>query len=228
MSGVRYTRRLAALLMLAVGTLSFSAPAQVSSQPSGCQCPVSGLCCQCADGRRLQVDISTGTAPWRVRRGNAPSQLAITLAHPAWTASLPPAQWIRPPGSPTDSGDYVYELQYTVPNCVIPARFAITGQLASDETASVSVDGGPAFATQAGFQQPNVASFTVPPAGLTPGTHTLTVVVRNTGDVTGLLLRASIITLCPLQRGPGTPATGELGEAPNVPAGTAVEPAQPR
>jgi hypothetical protein len=224
MIGTRFIRCLTVALMLLAGAWSFSAPAQVSSGTTGCLCPVRGLCCRCADGRQLQVDISTGVAPWRVRRGNAPSQPAIVHPIAAWTASLPPAQWITPPNAPEDGGDYVYELQYFVPECLIHSRFAVTGEWAVDNSGAISVDGGPPFATNAGFQTGNVASFTVPPAGLTLGLHTLTVVVNNISGPTGLLLRARITTFCPLQ---AEPASGELTEAPPQPEILPVEAPRP-
>ena len=209
-------RRIALLApMLALGTLSFSAPAQVSSQ-TGCLCPVNGLCCLCADGRQLSVDISTGIAPWTVRRGNLPVQ-PVVIAPPngSWTASLLPARWVTPPGAPTIAGDYVYELRYVIPRCVIPARVSIVINGAVDNSATVSVD-GVAFGSFAGFT--SISNFGVPAAGLTPGTHTLTVVVNNSGttgagNLTGLLIRARILTRCPLQPVPGSTPASRPGTA---------------
>lgn len=201
-------RRIVSLApMLAFGTLSFSAPAQVPN-PTGCLCPVSGLCCRCADGSELAVDISTGVAPWTVRRGNLPVQPVVpAVANPNWTASLLPAKWVTPPGAPTIAGDYVYELRYVIPRCVIPADHSIAIVGAVDNIATVSVDGMAPFGTFAGYT--STSSLSVPAAGLTPGAHTLTVVVNNSGNthpgnLTGLLIRARILTRCPRQPVPGS------------------------
>lgn len=202
-------RHISAPFLLALA-LPMAGSAQVPSEAAGCLCPVTGPCCRCADGREVVVDISTGVAPWTVRRGNLPAQAAVPNPNSNWMPPPLPANWVTPPGAPTIAGDYVYELRYVIPRCVIPATIAMTFQGSVDNTAVVSVDGNIPVGSMAGFS--SLTSLTVPAAALTPGPHTLTVVVTNVGttgpgNLTGLLVRARLVSRCPLQEGPAATAT---------------------
>jgi len=200
-----HLRHLSRSLLLALA-IPIAGSAQVASNTEGCLCPVTGPCCRCADGREVVVDISTGVAPWTVRRGNLPAQLAVTNPNSNWMPPPLPANWITPPGAPTFAGDYVYELRYVIPRCVIPASVTMTLQGAVDNSAVISIDGNINVGSMAGFG--SLTTLTVPAAAVAPGPHTLTVVVTNAGttspgNLTGLLVRARLVARCPLQDGPG-------------------------
>ena len=176
---------------------SYSVPASAQVKP--CPCVINSICCQCADGSTKQVNLNTGFAPWRVTgpSGGA-SQLVIGASNSAWTASLPPAQWVGPPGAPETPGNYTYTLEYFIPQCVIPANVFITLQFSADDSATLA---GTGF-TASGFNT-NGPTFILPAAFNTPGLHTLTIVVNNVVGPTGLLVRATLNTRCPLQQPTG-------------------------
>jgi hypothetical protein len=196
-----------AMALLIAGPFSVPASAQVPAQP--CPCAVNSICCQCADGSTKQVDLSTGIAPWRVTGpSSGPSQLVIGGGNSAWTASLPPAAWVVPPGAPQTVGNYQYTLQYNVPQCVIPANTVMTVQFASDDGATIA---GTSF-TSSGFAASSIPTFTLPATFTTPGPHTLIVNVNNVTGPTGLLVRATITTRCPLQQPTGAAPMPETAQ----------------
>lgn len=86
---------------------------------SGCVCaPVVvndtiQLPCCGGSGAGQPVNISTGTAPWRVTilppSGSSPSQAALPASNPAWVppsdphfSQVIPVGWVGPPGPPSD------------------------------------------------------------------------------------------------------------------------------
>lgn len=201
MTGKYFARIQIMAVVVAGGTVPV--PALAQTQP--CPCMINSICCQCADGSTKQVDLSTGQAPWRVTLpGGTSSSLVVGNQISNWTAALPPAQWVTPPGAPQTLGNYTYTLQYNIPNCVIPANVAITVQFAADDSATIP---GTTF-TASGFNAGTIPTFTLPPTFTTPGPHTLTVIVNNSFTYTGLLLKATLTTRCPLQTQPGQAATG--------------------
>jgi hypothetical protein len=193
-----------AVLATPILTGSYSVPASAQAVPS-CPCVVNAICCQCADGSLKTVDLSTGIAPWRVTGpGGGPSQLVVGGSNSAWTASAPSAQWVVPPGAPQVAGNYVYTLQYNIPSCVIPASVVMTVQFAADDSATIA---GTGF-TASGFGTTGTLPTVVLPATFTtPGLHTLTVNLNNVVGATGLLVKATLTTRCPLQQPTGGTAT---------------------
>jgi hypothetical protein len=188
---------------LAMTLTSASVPAGTPVQAAGPARVVRAVCCKCVDGSKQTAPINTGTAPWRVTAvptgttGGLGSVVAASNA--AWT-TLPPASWVGPQGAPTKVGDYTYELTIVVPRCAVNARaMSIEGRFAADNKATVffnntqiAVSQG---ATNLGFQAASVTPFTV--TGLTPGTHTLKIVVYNMSSVTALAVQGQVTTACP-------------------------------
>lgn len=185
-----------------------SLPLSATAQAPACPCMVSTVCCTCANGSQSKVDISTGVAPWRVTRPSATtSELAIGAGSNGlsiWTTSLPGAQWVVAPGTyaggpPIPVGNYTYTLQYLVPQCVIGQQPVITVQFAADDSPLSRISGTnfAAFHFVATSQTP--PTHTLPASFSTPGAHTLTVVVNNSSGPTGLLLKGTMTTSCPLQ-----------------------------
>ncbi len=148
------------------------------------------------------MNLSTGFAPWRVTGPSGGASQLVVGANPSlfgWTAALSPAQWVSPPGAPRALGNYTYTLQYFIPECVIPANMFITLQFAADDTATLTGTGFTASTWTAG----SIPTVTLPAGFNTPGLHTLTIVVNNVGGPTGLLVRATLNTRCPLQQPTG-------------------------
>jgi hypothetical protein len=162
-------------------------------------CAIKLPCCRCLDGSATEIKIDTGLAPWRVTTPQSQyQQIAVPVASipGSWTTLLAPAVWIGPPGQPEDVGDYEYELQFYIPNCMIPSDIHVIGQAAADNRANVFLDGGPLLAVVPGFTSPT--PFTAGPVTGT-GIHKLRFVVTNDGGPTGLVVRAAIIVRCPEQ-----------------------------
>jgi hypothetical protein len=114
----------------------------------------------------------------------------------SWTTLLAPAVWIGHPGQPEDMGDYIYDLEFYVPNCMIPSQIHVIGRAAADNRASIFLDGVPVPPPVPGFTSPT--PFTAGPVTGT-GVHTLRFVVTNDGGPTGLVVRAAITVRCPEQ-----------------------------
>ena len=154
-------------------------------------------CCTCVDGRVTTTPLSTGAAAWTVSGPGISGTVPVVAAsHSAW-ASVAPAAWVGPSAAPT-GGTYVYKIVFRVPDCVIGGKVTISGRFAADNSAVLSVNGAPVFASQGtwdyGFQAGSITPFS---KTLTPGIHTLEVRVYNTSDVTGLAVQANVVTVCP-------------------------------
>jgi hypothetical protein len=171
-------------------------------------------CCRCVDGTTTEINIDTGAASWRVTApGGAYQQAAVPIPpHPAWATLLGPAAWIGAPGAPETEGDYEFELQFYVPDCVIPAEILVTGQAAADNRADIFLDSSSSsLATVPSYDNSGITSFVGSVSGA--GIHRLRFVVTNDGGPTGLIVRAAIVVRCPrqLEHGPGGPATAPGG-----------------
>jgi hypothetical protein len=184
---------------LTASIFAVPAPALAQSGPGIVRVP----CCRCLDGRSLRVDISTGSAPWRVAPPIGAAAAAVPVASPpgSWTTALAPAKWVHHPTAGMATGFYSYTLRIVVPKCTIPGRMTIAGRLASDNQGQMVL----------GSSSPAInivsPSFTTPtafgPAGLPlgPGTHIITVRVRNNELQTGLVLNGAVTVRCPLEHG---------------------------
>lgn len=164
--------------------------------------PVISLpCCRCVDGSSTTVSINTGTAPWGVSWPSVFGYPAVVPAANAAWAPVPPAQWVGPAGAPTASGDYVYQLQFQVPQCVIPARITIAGRFAADNRATLYIDaiqvrssvGTPNY----GFLPGSVTSFSAPVSPTPTGLHSIRLVVSNTSSATAAIVQGAITVTCP-------------------------------
>lgn len=195
-----------ATTLLAAGASARPAFAQHPAEP-GFLCVVRLPCCSCTSNESPRIAIHTGTVPWRVTTPSSPYPLPANPVSPLpgpWTAALPPATWVGPPGANTTSpapGNYTYEMQFYVPNCVIPSTITISGQMAADNSARVYIDANPTvllFLPHPAYGAGAVGTFTTPPITGT-GVHTLKVVVNNIGAQTGLLLRGYVNIACPSQ-----------------------------
>jgi hypothetical protein len=176
--------------------------------------PVISLpCCRCVDGGTTTVSIDTGTAPWGVSWPSVFGYPAVVpAANPAW-APVPPAQWVGPAGEPRDPGDYVYQLQFQAPDCVIPARITIAGRFAADNGATLFIDANQVRSSVGtpnyGFLPGGVTSFSAPVPPTPTGLHAIRLVVRNASNVTGAIVQGTIAVTCPgdpaVNTGPGNP-----------------------
>ena len=165
----------------------------------GVLCAVKLPCCRCLDGTATEISIDTGAAPWRVTPPGSSYQLAAVPIPPvagAWTNLLGPAVWIGAPGAPETVGDYEFELQFYVPDCLIPAEIYIKGRAAADNRADVFLDANPPGGHIPGYDNLNVAAFTIGPVS-GAGIHRLRFVVTNDGGPTGLIVQGVIVVQCP-------------------------------
>jgi hypothetical protein len=151
-------------------------------------------------------DLSTGqgspTDPiWKVNNANA----YTTSAHPSWL-SLNPAKWIQPKNSPNPasvSGPnplYKYTVKFVVPNCA-NGHVELHGSFAADNSGTALLDGNAIpGASCAGPTCFNTSQAPVPlnVALVTPGSHTLEIVVKNNSyGASGLIVNAKLTTVCP-------------------------------
>lgn len=162
------------------------------------------------------INISTGSAPWRVRvlpSGSLnpverTSEIErVTTADRAFGRDLP-AIWVGPPGPSQGLGDFRYELRIDVPNCEPAAggrgserSVRIVGRFASDDSGTVSVVSTPPSSgspvSQPGDRPGNTVTefeFNIPPPA--SGIKTLVVDVPNRTGGTGLLLQAVANSYC--------------------------------
>ncbi len=159
-------------------------------------------CCQCL-GSNVTLDLSTGKGVpidplWKVNGGPA----YTTPPVPGWLTTLTPAKWIQPVASPTPSsnvpvGFYRYTTQFDVPMCTIPSDVQLDGKFAADNSAIVRLDGNQIAACLPNtcFKTPAApVPFSV--AAILPGTHTLTIDVKNDGGPSGLVVNAQLNGKC--------------------------------
>lgn len=178
----------------------------------GVLCAIKLPCCRCLDGTATEIPIDTGVAPWRVTPPGSAYQLAAVPIPPVtghWTALLgPPAVWIGAPGAPETVGDYEFELQFYVPDCLIPAGIKVTGQAAADNRADIWLDTNFTGINVPNYADQGITSFTVPVTG--PGIHRLRFVVTNDGGPTGLVVKGFIVVHCPRELEHGSSSTGAV------------------
>jgi hypothetical protein len=174
----------------------------------GLLCVVRVPCCRCVDGTSTEIRIDTGAVPWRVTTPlSSLQQAAVPVASipGSWANQLAPAIWIGPPGQPEDVGVYEYELQFYVPDCVIPSQIYVSGKAAADNRATIYFDGNlTTNPVVQGFTNGHITPFTVGPVTGT-GVHKLRFAVTNDGGPTGLIVQAAITVRCPdkLEHGVG-------------------------
>jgi hypothetical protein len=154
-------------------------------------------CCRCLDGKRTNVNVSTGTVPWNVAFGNSAAQPAALTSNVAW-APVPPGHWIGT-GSET-AGNYTFQMPFQVPRCVIPMQVTISGKFAADNSAKLYIEGNLVASSLGtpnyGFLPGSVTPFTWS-GPLVPGAHSIKVVVTNSDGPTGLVVAATITVTCP-------------------------------
>lgn len=152
--------------------------------PGGPQGDIVIKCCKCLGQESGAVNISTGTAPWRVSSVLTPAWPVAALTGPSnpsplimpgnigpnplpgtWTNSLAPAVWLQP--GPVTGGTYTsfpnghvtYKLKIRVPNCSIKQKVVINGRLAADDKGLVFVDGPGGGAVPLSPSSPPYAGF---------------------------------------------------------------------
>lgn len=185
--------------------LPAAAPGQPAPVPAPLK-PVKVPCCKCIGGPAQTVSINTGSAPWFVTPPSGPTTLAVQVPTPptSWTTALLPARWVHHPTAGQATGWYVYQLRIDVPKCVIPMTVRISGRLASDNQGQLTLGSS---SPPLNIPSPSFTSPTpVWSSTLGPGTHILTVRVRNNELQTGLVLNGTVVTRCStaLEQGGGT------------------------
>jgi hypothetical protein len=167
------------------------------------QSPAVVSCCKCLDGIEA-LDLSTGqTSPadllWTVNGGTA----YTTAKAGAWLATQSPANWIQPVHSSTASnavakGIYQYKIQFTIPQCTIPATVVLDGSFTADNSAQAYFNTNPiascagpnCFTTPQGPVRLNVTN-------ISAGTHTLEIDVNNNDkSFSGLAVVAHLSWQC--------------------------------
>ena len=159
-------------------------------------------CCECL-GKVTTLNISTGQSGpkdplWSMNGGPA----YTTPPYPGWITTLTPARWIQPVASPTPSpgvpaGNYKYTVRFNVPKCTIPSEVRLEGKFAADNGAKVSLDGTPVNSCPMPycFKAP-VAPVALSVPSVSPGAHTLEVIVMNEGGPSGLVVNAQLVRQC--------------------------------
>lgn len=182
-------------------------------QAEGVLCAIKLPCCRCLDGTATEIPIDTGVAQWRVTPPGSAYQLAAVPIPPvpgAWTILLgPPAVWIGAPGAPETVGDYEFELQFYVPDCLIPAEILVNGQAAADNRADIWLDTTFTGITVPSYDNLGITSFVAGPVS-GPGIHRLRFVVTNDGGPTGLVAKGFIVVHCPRELEHGSGSTGTV------------------
>src|SRR3954470_2282602 len=164
-------------------------------------------CCRCLDGTTTEIKIDTGFASWRVTSPLSPYQqpaVPIPTVPSVWANLLAPAGWVGAPGAPEAVGDYEFELQFYVPDCVIPADINVSGRAAADNHALIFLDANTTpVATVPNYSNGGITAFVAGPV-TGSGIHKLRIVVTNEGGPTGLIVNAGITVRCPrdLEHGP--------------------------
>lgn len=172
--------------------------------PGGPQGDIVIKCCKCLGQESGAVNISTGTAPWRVSSvikpvwpnpgligPTNPSPLmmpgVISNPHPNWGTALAPASWLQPIGSTTrndafpPTGHVTYVLKIRVPNCTIKQKVVLSGRLQADDRGTMTVNSLPVTLSGpfAGFGNAGTRTFSHTLTG--PGTYTVKVEVDQLG-----------------------------------------------
>lgn len=159
-------------------------------------------CCRClGDNNKLDLSTVAGN-PWMIAGNQAFIQ---TSTHSAWTNNPGPAKWVSITAGGGNGGvpggSFVYQLRFTVPNCTIDQKAAITGNLGGDDEIALRLDNpsGPVIAQCTGGWCFNTAHHPAIPfnMGVGPGNHTLYVTVVN-GSLgpSGMFVNATLTAKC--------------------------------
>ncbi len=190
-------------------------------------------CCRCVGGKGDPIDISTGKASWTVSSTPtapppmpaggwsagpiavvptnmspqvAPGNIGPNPFPGTWT-TLSGADWLKPNG-PLPNGHWTYVLKVEVPNCTVPQKVFVKGNLAADDYARMYVDGPSSWNTTlvgtpgAGFMGATQSFSAVlkpsAPGGFTqPGTYYIRVEMDNLGGApAGIVLQGTLASEC--------------------------------
>jgi hypothetical protein len=156
-------------------------------------------CCKCLGGTN-SIDLSTVSSNgWTV---NGSAAVFLTAIHPLWNINPGPAKWVSTVatggngGVPADT--YDYKLNFVVPACSIDQTVTLTGNYGGDDDVQVFLDstGFPPCTGGWCFNTPKktLSTFT---ATVGPGTHTLTVKVKNDSlGPSGMFVNAKLTGTC--------------------------------
>jgi hypothetical protein len=199
MKSIQSTRRLFVRSVISAVALGSSIVGMVSAQEGdrhGNHREINIPCCQCGDGGSKVVDLSTGVAPWTSPNG-AVNPIAVVNG---WKIPTPPAKWVNT-GSDAP-GVYTYTLHINVPkNCSNTPRVSFSGTAWGDNNITVRLDDKTLGTTPVssggqanyGFRDPYGVNVS---GGIGPGSHTLSVAVRNDDGPTGFLLDGKLKIEC--------------------------------
>lgn len=193
-----------ALIVLVIASSSAMAQVQRLKSSGGGDVGVNGRptlgCCKCLGGSNT-LDLSTISANnWTV---NGSPVVALTAIHPYWNINPGPAQWVSTVATAGTgslaAGTYTYSLDFVVPACSIDQKVTVTGNYGGDDDVQVLLDNALISQCTGGwcFNTPKKTLSTFSAAILIPGTHTLTVKVKNDGlSPSGMFVNAKLTGTC--------------------------------
>ncbi|HEY1257155.1 MAG TPA: hypothetical protein VGF01_20485, partial [Terracidiphilus sp.] len=150
---------------------------------------------------------------WTINGGSAyhitAAQVASMYSSPVWS---PVANWLQPNPFPLPDGSaapgiYIYEIQFTIPECALKTLSLSGSYLVDDYVQNITLNGHPYAPFNSPFPQycnlhpdcftgtPTAFSFTNP-ADFVVGVNRLRIRVRNLEFWTGLAVNASVTSTC--------------------------------
>jgi hypothetical protein len=191
-----------AFIFLVFAVSAAMAQKEERATPIGGVKPLTLGCCTCL-GKTNTLDLSTiSSNKWTV---NGSSVAFPTQINGLWNLPTGPAKWVSTSATGSTNGipggDYLYKLNFVVPDCTIGQQVVLTGNYGADDAVKVYLDNtGSAPISQCGgsgwcFNTQN----TPPPLNqvVLPGIHTLILKVTNgSNGPSGMFVNAKLTGTC--------------------------------
>ena len=157
-------------------------------------------CCRCLGGSN-SLDLSTIISnSWTV---NGTPAAFLANIHPLWDLPTGGASWVSTIAAGgtgnVASGSYEYKLRFVVPACTIEQRVTLNGKYGGDDDVTGVFLDNTTLASCSGGWCFNVANNSNPrtfSTNVAPGSHTLRVIVLNSGGPSGMFVNAKLTSTC--------------------------------